>query len=246
MSNNVKNVAVMDRRYFGWLGIGLFLIAFVGFSRSFYLDPILPDVPAPGQPFYYWVHGPVFTLWMMLIAVQPWLIGRADYQLHKKLGVAGLAIAVLVVATGIWGALLLASGQAQMMQTGLPPKQGWATPVTSMATFMLFTAIGFIWRGNKAIHKRAVMFATIGMMGAPLARWPIIGDWPPTYTRFVLEIIAVTMLLHDWRSQRKILPTTLLGIVILVGAHRYLKPMFWKSEGWMDFTDWAIKAVGLS
>jgi uncharacterized membrane protein YozB (DUF420 family) len=242
---NGTNPAMRDRRFFSGIGIGLFLIAFIGFSRSFYLDPILPDVPAPKQPYYYWIHGPVFTLWMALIAFQPWLIRQGNYQLHRQLGLFGVGIAVLVVVTGIWGALLLAAGKAQMMQTGLPPRQGWATPLTSMTTFAILAGVGFWKRQDKALHKRAMVLATIGMMGAPLARWPVIGDWPPTHTRMVLEVIIAVMVVYDLRSLKRLHWITLWGGLLLVISHRLIKPMIWKTQGWENFTDTVVSLAGL-
>ena len=246
MNISAKDAALRERRFFTGMGIMLFLVAFIGFSQTFYLDPILPDRPKPGEPFYYTVHGPVFTLWIALIAVQPWLIRRGNYQLHRQLGWFGLAVAIAVVVTGLWGALLLASGQANMVQTGLPPKQGWATPFTSMMTFSVLVAVGIWQRKDAATHKRAMILATIGMMGAPLARWPVIGDWPPSWMRFVLELMIVAVAIYDWRKLGRIHAVTLWGGLLLVVSHRLIKPAIWKSDGWMQFTDWIVRAAGLA
>ncbi len=241
-----KDAALRERRFFTGMGIMLFLVAFIGFSRTWYFGAAFPDIPRPGEPFYYTIHGPVFTLWMALIAVQPWLIGRGNYNLHKRLGLFGLAVAVLVVTTGLWGALLRAGGLADMLQTGMPPKKGWATPFFSMMTFTILAGIGFWKRKNKALHKRAMILATIGMMGAPLARWPVIGDWPVGWTRFVLELMIVALAVYDWRSLGRLHKITLWGGLLLVAAHRIIKPLIWDSPGWMAFTDALLKLVGMA
>jgi hypothetical protein len=87
--------------------------------------------------------------------------------------------------------------------------------------------------------------ATIGMMGVPLARWPIIGDWPPTYTRMVLEVIIVVMAVYDLRTLKRLHWRTLFGGALLIISHRWIKPMIWTSQGWENFTDAAIRLAGL-
>lgn len=245
MPRDKQSLTEADRRFFGDFGVALFLVAFIGFARSFYLDPILPDVPKPGEPFYYTVHGPVFTLWILLIAIQPWLIGRRNFSLHRQLGWLGAAVAVAVVVTGLWGGLLRAGGHADMIQTGMPPKSGWATPFFSMVTFAGLVMCGFVWRARKALHKRAMMMATIAMLGAAFARWPVIGDWPPDITRLAVEALIVAMAVHDWRTMGRVHPMTLWGGLSIIAAHRLIKPLIWKSDGWIAFTDGLLRLTGL-
>ena len=243
---NIREQVAAERRFFSAMGIVVFLVAFIGFSRSFYLDPLLPDVPKPGEPFYYAVHGPVFTAWMALIALQPWLIRRGNQQLHKKLGWIGLAVAIAVVVSGLWGGLLRAGGHAQMFHIAMPAKQAWATPFFSMMTFCGLVSCGFVWRKNAALHKRAMMMGTIAMLGAPFARWPIIGDWPPGFVRLFVEMLILVMVWHDWRTMRRVHAMTLWGGLSIIIAHRVLKPLIWTTDGWLAFTDWLLVMTGLS
>lgn len=246
MQISAKDAALRERRFFAGMGIMLFLVAFIGFSRTFYLDPILPDMPKPGERFYYTVHGPVFTIWIALIALQPWLIRRGNYQLHRQIGWFGLAVAIAVVTTGLWAGLLLAGGKAHMVQTGLPPVQGWATPFTSMVTFAILVSVGIWRRKDAATHKRAMILATIGMMGAPLTRWPVIGDWSPGWARFVLELMIVAVAVYDWRKLGRLHAVTLWGGLLLIVSHRFIKPAIWKSDGWAQFTDMLLRVTGLA
>jgi FtsH-binding integral membrane protein len=242
----VAEMAQRERKFFSAMGWGLLLIIFVGFSRSFYLDPILPDVPKPEPSFYYWVHGPAFTLWALLIAVQPWLIAKGNYQLHRTFGMLGVAVAISVVVTGLWGGLILASGGIDAIQMKLPPKQAWATPFFSMVTFGGLALTGFLMRKDRAAHKRAMILATFAILGAPLARWPVIGDWPPTYTRLMLELLMLLLVAYDWKTLGRIHRVTLWGALSIIVAHRILKPMIWDTPGWMGFTDGVLQITGMA
>jgi hypothetical protein len=218
----------------------------VGFSRSFYLAPVFPDTPKPDPSFYYWIHGPIFTAWALLIAIQPTLIAKRSYNQHRLLGTLGTFVALGVVLSGLWGALILASGGIDAIQMQLPPKKAWATPFFSMLTFGGLVLAGFLLRENGAAHKRAMIFATFAILGAPLARWPVIDDWPPTYTRFILELLMLLVAVYDWRKMGKIHFMTATGILSIVLAHRVFKPMLWDSPTWLSFTDGVLKFTGFA
>ena len=67
------------------MSIALLATVFVGFARSFFLRPLFPSWPAPAEPVFY-LHGVAFTAWFVLLAVQSWLIGARQLQVHRRLG----------------------------------------------------------------------------------------------------------------------------------------------------------------
>lgn len=57
------------------------LIVFWGFAPSFYLLKLYKDAEPLPLPLV--VHGIVFTIWILLYAIQVFLIQYQNYRLHK-------------------------------------------------------------------------------------------------------------------------------------------------------------------
>src|SRR3546814_19536624 len=68
-----------------------------GFALGYYLSPWLTQ-PArtPEITPALHMHALVFTLWTCLIVVQPLLIAKGAIGIHRRLGIAGAGLAVLV------------------------------------------------------------------------------------------------------------------------------------------------------
>ena len=83
------------------MAVAMTLVVFVGFARSFYLDFWFdPDQLTTHKPVFH-VHGVIYTAWMGLLIVQPFLIRIGHVAQHRKLGILGALIAVGVVVTGV-------------------------------------------------------------------------------------------------------------------------------------------------
>ncbi len=52
------------------------------------------------------MHGAVFTAWLALFIAQTQLVAARRLDLHMRLGVAGIALAVLTVAAGLAAAFV--------------------------------------------------------------------------------------------------------------------------------------------
>ncbi len=76
-----------------WFAIALALVAF-GFWPSFL--SALPNVPS-----HIFVHGTSATLWMALPIAQAALIATRKRSLHRRLGYSSLALAAVVVVSGL-------------------------------------------------------------------------------------------------------------------------------------------------
>src|SRR5579862_821410 len=81
-------------------------IVFAGFARTFYLRPLFNPRPLD---FLLLVHGIVFTCWPALFLVQTGLVAARRTDIHRRLGIAGGGLAVLMVGMGSIVAIRAAS-----------------------------------------------------------------------------------------------------------------------------------------
>ena len=85
--------------------IGLLLvliIVFAGFAPTFYLKGLFGTPPLSNLLF---AHGLIMSIWIALLVVQTVLVEFGRTDLHRRLGVAGVGVAVLLVIVGTAAAL---------------------------------------------------------------------------------------------------------------------------------------------
>ena len=86
-----------DRRLFLAVAILFPLIVGIGFARTYYLKTVFNPDPLPSLLVH--VHGLLMTAWVVLFVVQIWLVRSHRVSLHRRLGVAGVVLAVAVAIT---------------------------------------------------------------------------------------------------------------------------------------------------
>ena len=88
------------RWFFPVFAASLLAMLVVGFAPSFFLRGLLFKIPLlsllPMRP-YLVAHGIVLTTWYVLVLVQACLVAARRTDLHRRLGVIGVAVAVLLV-----------------------------------------------------------------------------------------------------------------------------------------------------
>src|SRR5262245_37886246 len=72
------------------------VITFIGFAPSFYM----PEAGRPGNSDLLDLHGALFTAWLLLFFIQAALVPAGKKDLHRRLGVFSLALAVPMVGIG--------------------------------------------------------------------------------------------------------------------------------------------------
>ena len=171
---------------------------FVGFAPTFYLRP---DSVAP-LPRYLQIHGAAFTAWVVLFITQTTLIAAGRRQLHRRLGWAGAALAaVMVIAgstAGVWSMQReVANGNADAAMTFL------TTPFSAMLVFGVLVGAAVAWRRHPDTHKRLMLLATISLLDAAVARWPIrfTADW---MFYAITDLFIVAAIAYDLISRRRI------------------------------------------
>src|SRR5262245_48138068 len=113
-----RTVRRNDHLFYTGMSIASIITVFVGFAPTYYLRDYFTS-PKPLTPLVH-VHGLVFTCWVLLFFTQTVLIARRRVGLHRRLGIAGAALAALVVVLGLmttaeFGRRKVATGGAETL-----------------------------------------------------------------------------------------------------------------------------------
>ncbi len=115
-----------DRAFYGGISIALALTVFAGFGPTYYFRmfdqaPMATLSGGPMTPLVH-AHAALFSAWVLLFIVQTALVAQHKVAVHRRLGIAGGALAGLMVAVGTLTALKTAA-------RGGGPAPGAAHPV---------------------------------------------------------------------------------------------------------------------
>ncbi|HZL00992.1 MAG TPA: hypothetical protein VFC47_13960 [Caulobacteraceae bacterium] len=232
-----------ERLFYQAMVLSIIAAIVLGFSRSFFLRPLFPGVPSPAEAWFY-VHGALFTLWLALLFTQVSLVGAGKVALHRRLGAAGYAIAPLMVAMGLIGAVIAARRPGGFIGIPAPPLAFMVVPTYEILLFALLAGAALAWRRAPQVHKRLIILASITLIEPAAARWPFepyissppLAFW--TQGAFLIPLVA-----WDIYSRKRPHPATLVGAVLLL-TEAPLREMIAHTPQWMAFARWSTGLLG--
>lgn len=237
-----KTLRIHENTFFTAMAIGMALLVFVGFARTFFLRAWFPDIAyTVASESIFYIHGVLFSAWMLLLVTQPSLIKIGHAELHRRVGVFGALLATSMVVIGILGSIVAARRPDGFSGVPVPPLQWLSVPLLDMVFFGLFVGLAIVMRQNSQSHKRLMLLATINIIDAAIIRLPlsIIVNGPFILMYLFADIFIVLLVFWDYYSLQRIHPVTLwAGLVTVVS-----QPLrFWMSdtEPWITFATWTV------
>lgn len=146
-----------------WLCLAVSSTVFYGFSIT-YFQPILAGAYPP-SPAAVHLHGWSFFLFYLLLPIQACLIRAHRVALHRTLGTLSLGLAAVMVGTGL---VVIGTQMALSLRPdGSPFWRGMGPAVFStLMLFVVFYARGILARRDRDRHRRLMLLASAGGMGA--------------------------------------------------------------------------------
>jgi hypothetical protein len=232
-----------EQAFFGGMSALIAATILLGFARTYYLRTLVgtPSPPLPTLTPLIHVHGLLFTGWIVLLVVQTRLVAAGRVDVHRRLGVAGAAVAVLMIGVGTLTAL---QGVVRGVSPGgIEPRRFLAMPLFALVVFGLLLGAGIRARRDPQSHKRLVLLATIALLPPALARWMIVylGLAPP-FVLALSTLFILPLVVWDWRTLRRLHPATLWGGLLVVGSGP-LRLAIAFTPAWLAFADWAVAFV---
>jgi hypothetical protein len=197
-----------DSRFYGWAAGLAAAIIFAGFARTFYLKSLFPGAPLSGLLM---LHGVVMSAWLALLLAQVMLVASGRTDLHRRLGMAGFGLALVVVGVCI-AAAVDAARRGASPAPGVTPLMFLAVPMADAVVFTLLAGTGLALRRRPDFHKRLMLLATLAILAPGIARIPV----SAVHDGGLPVIFGLTVAL------------VLLAVVVDTVRHRRLHPAF----GW--------------
>jgi len=229
-----------ERLFYSGMAVAIVITVFAGFARTYYLRPYFSDQSL--IPLLH-LHGVVFTSWLLLLLVQTALIAARRTDLHRRLGIAGAVLAVLMVLVGTSTAIIRA--KVVEVPPGAPSPLAFLTvPLGDMLLFASLVGAGFYFRRRPDIHKRLMLVATIAILPAAVARLPFafIQQFGPLAFFGLSDLFIVPCLIYDLFTRGRFHRATVLGGLALVISHP-LRLVIGNTQAWLAFATWLTQWV---
>lgn len=211
------------------------LIVLFGYFKSYYFSAFFDARPIANALVH--AHGVVMTLWVVFFTMQIALARSKNIKLHRRMGMVGVGLAVLVIVVGMATAYdsLLVRGSAP---PGLNPHGFFFIPVLGMSLFVIYFAGAIYYRKRPAEHKSLMLLTAINFLPPALAR---ISLFPPEYmviwTYVVPELIAIIAFAWYTWKHRKLNKVFAAGVLLFIVAFP-LQVFVPGTETWLRIAGW--------
>jgi hypothetical protein len=228
-----KVAARSDRVFHTRMAIAFLLTAFIGFAPKYYLKSV---THAPALSPLLHVHGVVFSAWLLLLLTQTSLVAARRVDIHRRLGIGGAALALLMVPLGVMAAIDAA--RRGVSNAGLDPMSFLVFPLGQILMFAAFIGVGLWHRRRPELHRRLVMLATISLMAPAFGRFPYVGKLP-VVPMLLSVLFVVAAAIHDKRTRGRVHPIYIAGglITFLSGPARFALA---HTEAWQTFARFLV------
>ena len=222
-----------DQLFFAAFTVAAIATVLAGFGPTYYLKasggpPLAPLVR---------LHAALFTSWMVLFAVQVFLVAGRRTDLHRRLGVLGIIVAMAILVAGyitaIAGARTGWTGPRNPRDT-VEALNFLVVPLGDLALFLGFVAPALYYRRQPQTHKRLMILAMIGgIMPAAFGRLP-----GPAAIPVVLTLLLAGPV-YDRICHKRIHPAYLWGTAVILLSIPF-RLLLSRTEAWHQFATWLV------
>jgi FtsH-binding integral membrane protein len=237
----IKSVSPLPgRRYdhFFFTGMALLMAAtvFVGFAPTYYMAGMF-RAPLPSLIVH--LHGAVFTGWILLFITQTTLVSAGRVDVHRRLGLVGFCWACLMVVVGV---LAATDSLVRADRPGRDPLFFYIIPLGDLLVFAPLIFFAYRARRDSATHKRLMLVATIDLLIAAIARWPVaFVHRNAAHAGMVSCLFLLLLVAYDLWSTHKVHRATLWASAFMIFVYAVRIPIG-RTQAWHAFAGW-VQAV---
>ena len=161
-------VRLLDQYFYFAMSVLIAAVVVAGFSQT--LDQRLFH-PAVTPPSVLWVHGVVFSAWVLFFILQSGLVRIRKVRWHRTLGWFGVALGAAVLILGVTTTIVMHRFQYFQLhrETAI---RSISIPLWDMMCFGGTFGLAIAWRKKPEYHRRLLLVASCALTAAAFGRFP--------------------------------------------------------------------------
>ncbi|MGH8139993.1 MAG: hypothetical protein ACREVV_17595 [Steroidobacteraceae bacterium] len=221
-----------ERRFYVLAAIGIGVVVLAGFSIDYGLLFDLRSLSV-----LVLIHALVMFGWIGLFFMQTALVARGHVDLHRRIGILGATIAVLVVVVGAITLLVATRLGGKHMPPGISKALFLAFGSFNLLTFAVLVGAAIGLRRRAAWHKRLMLLAAILLLDAALARFI------SAYTSWTVDaatlrnLLALVCVAVDVTRYRRLHPAFIAGGLLVI-TNDYFARWISATQTWTRLVSW--------
>jgi hypothetical protein len=230
----------VDRVFYSGMAILLCICVYIGFSPSYFRAGMM-RAPLPSPILH--IHGAVFTLWMLLFAVQAAFISARRVKWHRSLGTVAFCLPPIMIVLGVIAAI---DALHRGVKIGpLDPAVSAAIPLIGIVAFTIVIYASWRARRRPDAHKRLILIATMGLVAAAFGRfpWARIGLPPAAGAVTGLGILILILIVYELISSRRIHRSTIWAAPVILASVALAVPIG-MTPAWRAFAALLNRTIG--
>ena len=224
------------RRFYTLIALTMAVIVVIGFARTFYLRAWFDVAPLTLRLH---LHGVALTLWVVLFVAQARLIEVGRRRLHMSLGIAGVALVAVAIATTY--AAAIEAVRLGVERGGIGIDRLYSN-VLLLTLFGSFVGLGAAFRKRPDTHKAFMLLAMIAAIGPALTRTFIVvlGLKIRDPHLPVESALVLAALIYTWHKRRRLDCVLLVGGALLITTQA-TRRLVGGSEAWAQIGNWLVQ-----
>ena len=158
------------------------------------------------------------TMWFLLLLVQTGLIATRRPALHRRLGIAGACVAVVIVMLNplvvAWSVPHLLAGNGSTALTALIV----LADLLLVAIFLVLVGLAIRWRRHPETHSRMLLLASLAVSGPALGRFSLSLTGTPLVGIIALMALPLLIVVHDRVMMKRVHPASTWGAAAIIGS----------------------------
>lgn len=202
-----------------------------GFSHT--VDHFLIHA-VPVRPWILYMHGAVFSGWVVLFIVQSALVRVRKVQIHRTLGWFGVGLGTIIPVLGLSTAITMDRFNiAHFHEAEASPFL--AIQLNDVICFAVLFTLAVLWRRKPELHRRLILMASCVLTSAAFARFPFV---PLHMTYWFVDGLILLGVLRDLLVNRRVHRVYLCALPLLIITQNTAMHLFFAApRGWVRITD---------
>ena len=195
-------------------------------------------------------HATISAAWLLIFLAQAMLIATGRTAVHRRLGIAGVLLAVALVVTGPFVVIEEARRGFDLSGDLVPrgTSQDAGITLSLLFVFLLFGLLvaGAAWyRRRPEVHKRLMLLALVPLTNAPLAHlvghWEALRPWAGVIFPGFNAVLLALLPIHDRLTRGRIHPVSLWGAILLFAWFPVFLGVVASTAAWRNFAEWLVR-----